>query len=102
LLPGLFVSLGLAITRQVAGLQRKWWYSALGAHLTWTLPFCLLIMFAILNRFSPAYQEAALDLGATPGHTFRKVIFPILAPRYQHWQSGLVGCDAQDAARRFV
>ena len=27
--------------------------SALGAHLTWTLPFGLLIMFAVFNRFNP-------------------------------------------------
>ena len=27
--------------------------SGLGAHLTWTLPFGLLIMFAIFNRFDP-------------------------------------------------
>ena len=25
--------------------------SGLGAHLTWTLPFGLLIMFAVFNRF---------------------------------------------------
>jgi ABC-type spermidine/putrescine transport system permease subunit II len=31
--------------------------SALGAHLTWTLPFGLLIMFAVFNRFNPAYEE---------------------------------------------
>ncbi|MDB5879838.1 MAG: transporter permease, partial [Variovorax sp.] len=30
--------------------------SALGAHLTWTLPFGLLIMFAVFNRFNPAYE----------------------------------------------
>ncbi len=39
--------------------------SALGAHLTWTLPFGLLIMFAVFNRFDPAYEEAGRDLGAT-------------------------------------
>lgn len=38
--------------------------SALGAHLTWTLPFGLLIMFAIFNRFDPRYEEAARDLGS--------------------------------------
>ena len=43
--------------------------SALGAHLTWTLPFGLLIMFAVFNRFNPAYEEAARDLGATPWQT---------------------------------
>lgn len=54
--------------------------SALGAHLTWTLPFGLLIMFAVFNRFSPAYEEAARDLGATGGQTLRHVVVPILAP----------------------
>jgi putative spermidine/putrescine transport system permease protein len=54
--------------------------SALGAHLTWTLPFGLLIMFAVFNRFNPAYEEAARDLGATPWQTFRYVVFPLIAP----------------------
>jgi putative spermidine/putrescine transport system permease protein len=54
--------------------------SALGAHLTWTLPFGLLIMFAIFNRFNPAYEEAARDLGATPWQSFRHVVLPLIAP----------------------
>ena len=54
--------------------------SALGAHLTWTLPFGLLIMFAIFNRFNPAYEEAARDLGATPWQGFRHVVLPLIAP----------------------
>lgn len=54
--------------------------SALGAHLTWTLPFGLLIMFAVFNRFDPAYEEAARDLGATPWQTFRHVVLPLVAP----------------------
>ena len=54
--------------------------SALGAHLTWTLPFGLLIMFAVFNRFDPAYEEAARDLGATGPQTLRHVVVPILAP----------------------
>ena len=54
--------------------------SALGAHLTWTLPFGLLIMFAVFNRFDPAYEEAARDLGATGAQTLRHVVVPILAP----------------------
>jgi putative spermidine/putrescine transport system permease protein len=54
--------------------------SALGAHLTWTLPFGLLIMFAVFNRFDPAYEEAARDLGATPWQTFRHVVLPLIAP----------------------
>ena len=54
--------------------------SALGAHLTWTLPFGLLIMFAIFNRFNPAYEEAARDLGATPWQSFKHVVLPLIAP----------------------
>ena len=54
--------------------------SGLGAHLTWTLPFGLLVMFAIFNRFDSRYEEAARDLGATPWQTFRHVILPIILP----------------------
>lgn len=54
--------------------------SALGAHLTWTLPFGLLIMFAVFNRFNPAYEEAARDLGATPWQSFAHVVLPLIGP----------------------
>ncbi len=54
--------------------------SGLGAHLTWTLPFGLLVMFAIFNRFDGRYEEAARDLGATPWQTFRYVVLPIILP----------------------
>lgn len=54
--------------------------SGLGAHLTWTLPFGLLIMFAIFNRFDARLEEAARDLGATPWQTFRHVVLPIILP----------------------
>jgi putative spermidine/putrescine transport system permease protein len=54
--------------------------SGLGAHLTWTLPFGLLIMFAVFNRFNPAYEEAARDLGATPWQGFWHVVLPLIGP----------------------
>ena len=54
--------------------------SGLGAHLTWTLPFGLLVMFAIFNRFDSRYEEAARDLGATPWQTFQYVVLPIVLP----------------------
>jgi putative spermidine/putrescine transport system permease protein len=54
--------------------------SGLGAQLTWTLPFGLLIMFAIFNRFNPAYEEAARDLGATPWQGFAHVVLPLIGP----------------------
>ena len=54
--------------------------SGLGAQLTWTLPFGLLIMFAVFNRFNPAYEEAARDLGATPWQSLRHVVLPLIGP----------------------
>jgi putative spermidine/putrescine transport system permease protein len=79
-MPGLFVGLGIALAFQIAGLTPQWWLSGLGAHLTWTLPFGLLIMFAVFNRFNRAYEEAARDLGASGWQTLTHVILPILAP----------------------
>ena len=54
--------------------------SGLGAQLTWTLPFGLLIMFAVFNRFDPSYEEAARDLGASHWQTFKEAVLPIIAP----------------------
>ena len=54
--------------------------SGLGAHLTWTLPFGLLIMFAIFNRFDHRLEEAARDLGASPWQVFRYVVGPLILP----------------------
>jgi putative spermidine/putrescine transport system permease protein len=54
--------------------------SGLGAHLSWTLPFGLLIMLAVFNRFDPSYEEAARDLGASPWQVIRHVVLPIIGP----------------------
>ncbi|WP_114972770.1 ABC transporter permease [Rhodoferax ferrireducens] len=71
---------GLQATLDDYGTALGLFTSALGAHLTWTLPFGLLIMFAIFNRFNPAFEEAARDLGATPWQGFRYVVLPLIAP----------------------
>jgi putative spermidine/putrescine transport system permease protein len=100
IVPSIVVSLGIAlefrlIDDAIKALGMAWgidWIqtefvsalgpftSGLGAHLSWTLPFGLLIMFAVFNRFDPAYEEAARDLGASPWQTFRHVTLPIIAP----------------------
>lgn len=80
IVPSILVSLGIGLLFNILGLEPTWYGSALGAHLTWTLPFGLLIVFAIFNRFNPAYEEAARDLGATPWQTVRHVVLPILLP----------------------
>ena len=79
-MPSVVVSLGIGAMFEMLGIERAWYSSALGAHLTWTLPFGLLIMLAVFNRFNPAYEEAARDLGAGGWQTVRYVIVPIIAP----------------------
>lgn len=78
--PSIIISLGIGVLFQQLGLQPAWYSSAFGAHLTWTLPFGVLIMFAVFNRFSPSYEEAARDLGASPWQTFSNVLLPMIAP----------------------
>lgn len=77
--PSIIVSLGIGVLFQQIGFRPSWWTSGFGAHLTWTLPFGVLIMFAVFNRFSPSYEEAARDLGASPWQTFRHVLLPMIA-----------------------
>jgi putative spermidine/putrescine transport system permease protein len=79
-MPSVVVSLGIGAMFEMLGIERTWYSSALGAHLTWTLPFGLLIMLAVFNRFSPAYEEAARDLGAKGWQTIRYIVVPIIAP----------------------
>ncbi len=80
IVPSILVSLGVGLVFSQAGLDAAWWSAAFGAQLTWTLPFGLLITFAVLNRFDRSWEEAARDLGATPWQSFRFVLLPILLP----------------------
>lgn len=78
--PSIIVSLAIGVLFQQIGIRPAWNGSAFGAHLTWTLPFGVLIMFAVFNRFSPVYEEAARDLGASPWQAFVHVLLPMIAP----------------------
>ncbi|TGT71768.1 MULTISPECIES: ABC transporter permease [unclassified Mesorhizobium] len=80
IVPGLVLSIGILVTFKYAGLSAAWYTSALGAHLSWALPFGLLIMFAILGRLNPSYEEAAFDLGASRWQTVKDVVVPIVFP----------------------
>ena len=99
IMPSIIVSLGIGLLFRLVDTGLKAWLEAqapalaegyttllglytsgLGAQLTWTLPFGLLIMFAVFNRFNPAYEEAARDLGATPWQSFVHVLLPLIGP----------------------
>lgn len=79
-IPSILISLGVGLIFSQSGLEVHWSTSGFGSQLTWTLPFGLLIMFAVFNRFDKSYEEAARDLGATPWQTLRHVVLPIIAP----------------------
>jgi putative spermidine/putrescine transport system permease protein len=78
--PGIFVGFGIALTLNLFGFRSDWWHSGIGAQLTWSLPFGLLIMFIILGRMDPSFEEAATDLGATSRQRFQYVILPLILP----------------------
>jgi putative spermidine/putrescine transport system permease protein len=80
IVPGLVLSIGILVTMRFLDLPARWYLSGLGAHLSWTLPFGLLIMFAVLGRLNPAYEEAAHDLGASKWQALRHVVIPIVFP----------------------
>ena len=75
-IPSILVSLGVGLVFTQGHLPIHWATSGFGAQLTWTLPFGLLIMFAVFNRFNPAFEEAARDQGASPWQTIRHVVLP--------------------------
>ncbi len=79
-IPSILVSLGVGLIFSQSGLNVHWSTSGYGSQLTWTLPFGLLIMFAVFNRFDPSYEEAARDQGASNWQTIRHVVLPIIAP----------------------
>ena len=81
IVPSIVLSLGVALQFRLIDDLTKWigssldiswvndsfqtslgmYSSGLGAQLTWTLPFGLLIMFAVFNRFDKSYEEAAVS-----------------------------------------
>ena len=100
IVPSIVLSLGVALEFRLLDETVKWFgeafgiekinyefqttlgmfTSGMGTQLTWTLPFGLLIMFAVFNRFDKSYEEAARDLGASQWQTLKEVVLPIIAP----------------------
>jgi len=78
IVPSILVSFGIGIAFNLLGLQTDLFSSALGAQLTWTIPFAFLIVIGVFNRFNPSYEEASRDLGANDFNTFWQIVFPII------------------------
>ena len=54
--------------------------SVLLAHITFNLPYVVLSVLPKLKQINKSVYEAALDLGASRGYAFFKVIFPDILP----------------------
>lgn len=54
--------------------------SVLLAHITFNLPYVVLSVLPKLKQINKSVYEAALDLGASRGYAFIKVIFPDILP----------------------
>lgn len=80
IVPSILISLGVGLVFSQSGLDTAWWSSAFGAQLTWTVPFGVLIMFAVFNRFDRSWEEAASDLGASAWQRFAHIVLPIILP----------------------
>src|SRR6056297_817440 len=56
-IPSILISLGVGLIFNQLGWRVHWATSGFGSQLTWTLPFGLLIMFAVFNRRSEEHTS---------------------------------------------
>ena len=79
LLPGLVLGLSTSLLWREVGVDD-------GIHLAvlarggQTAAFAMLLFLARLDRLDPRFEEAAVDLGASPGLVLRRIVWPHLAP----------------------
>lgn len=80
LTPGVIVGISTLV------FWREWFGVTGGVFLTvvaqssFIAAYAMLLFSARLQRFDPALEEAALDLGATHGQVFRRITLPYLTP----------------------
>lgn len=89
LIPGVVLGISTivfwgAFGRAVGADYGSFFYSGmfltLAGQVTFISAYAMLVFLARLQRFDPILTEAALDLGATPGQAFRKILLPFLWP----------------------
>ena len=49
-------------------------------HVTWSIPYVVVVMRGRLFGIGPEYEEVAMDLGARPIQALYRVLLPLLAP----------------------
>jgi len=74
------VSLFLLFTNLLANLVPLGTVSQLLGLITFQMSYPVIIVRARLLSIGPEYEEAAMDLGAKPGQSIRRVLLPLLSP----------------------
>lgn len=80
LTPGIVIGIStILLWDQAFGLTGNWFIASF-AQASFISAYAMLLFLARLQRFDPALEEAALDLGATPAQVFRRITVPFLMP----------------------
>ena len=79
MLPELVLSLSLLSWFAVLGFQLNF-FTVVAAHVTFTMPFVILVIGARLRGLDASYEDAARDLGANETQVLVRVTLPLLAP----------------------
>lgn len=80
IIPGVVSGAVLVVLFGLLNVELSLWTSVLIAHVTFILPFAFLNLHPRLHGFDTALEEAASDLGATPGVVLREIVLPIIWP----------------------
>jgi spermidine/putrescine transport system permease protein len=65
---------------RIIGFGNLGFMTILFAHITFNIPYVILSILPRLRQLDNNLFEAAMDLGASPLYTFRKVLFPEIRP----------------------
>jgi len=84
------INLPLMVPEVVTAVASLVFFTAIGfttglatiliAHITFCIPFAYLPISARMQSISDSYEQAAMDLYATPWQAFRLILLPLMAP----------------------
>jgi ABC-type spermidine/putrescine transport system permease subunit II len=77
--PDVIIALSLAMFFSALGLQQGWG-TIVAAHCVFGISYAFVVMVGAVHDLDETLFAAALDCGATPWQSYRRVVVPILAP----------------------